>query len=291
MDQAVTLRSIVEDGIRTTEGAASPATRVIAVSSGKGGVGKTNFSVNLAVAFAKMGKRVLLLDADLGLGNVDVLLGLAPRYNIGHLLRGEKTIDEVLVTGPSGISILPASSGVADLTSLDAVQRLALTSHLESLTDRIDVMIVDTGAGVSDNVLFFNISSQEIVIVVSPEPTSLTDAYALMKILFKKYGERTFKLLVNQVRSKKEGLEVYRKISLAAEKFLNISVDYLGFVYADENVSKAVVNQKAVLEMYPKTRASVCFEEVAREINGLPVSNSPKGGIQFFWNKMLGAGM
>lgn len=282
MDQALTLRDFAED-----TAVAACGTRVMAVSSGKGGVGKTNSVVNLAIAFSRMGKRVLLLDADLGLGNLDVLLGLAPRYNIGHLLSGEKTIGEVLVEGPEGVMILPASSGVQELTHLGTEERIALASHLEALGEGFDIMMIDTGAGISSNVLFFNMSAQEIIVVVTPEPTSITDAYALMKVMFQKHGERRFRLLVNSVRTRKEGMDVYRKISLAAERFLNISVEYLGSVLLDENVNRSVIRQKAVMELYPETKASQCYQEIAREICEQPVQNGLKGGMQFFWRQFL----
>jgi len=282
MDQAVTLRSFMEE-----ESPSVPGTRVISVSSGKGGVGKTNSVANLAIAFSRLGKRVLLLDADLGLGNLDVLLGLAPRFNIGHLLRGEKTIEEVLVDGPEGVKILPASSGVQELTDLSTEERLSLASHLEGLEELFDIMIIDTGAGISSNVLFFNVSAQEIMVVVTPEPTSITDAYALMKVLLNKHGERRFKLLVNEVKSRREGQDVYRKISLAAERFLNISVEYIGCVLLDENIQKSVIRQKAVIELYPESKASQCYQEIAREICDLPVQSGLKGGMQFFWRQFL----
>lgn len=283
MDQAATLRE------GSGGGRSERPILVVAVSSGKGGVGKTNSVVNLAVAIQQQGKKVLLLDADLGLGNIDVLLGLTPKCNLGDLLSGEKRLEEVLVDGPEGIKILPASSGVQELTELSTEDRLQLAQHLDSMDIDIDVMIIDTGAGISDNVLFFNVAAQEIVVVVSPEPTSLTDAYALMKVLFKKHGERRFNLLVNTAKTKKEGLEVYKKISLVAERFLNISVDYLGCVLYDENVPRAVVQQKAVMELYPHTKASRCFKEIAREIIALPSKghNVKGGGLQFFWRQML----
>jgi flagellar biosynthesis protein FlhG len=285
MDQAATLRSAVERG-KGGAGHRRPV-RVIAVSSGKGGVGKTNSVVNLSVAFAQMGKKVLLMDADLGLGNVDVLLGLAPKNNLGDLINGEKSLEEVIVEGPSGIMILPATSGVQELTDLGPEERLAISSHLEEMDMDIDILIIDTGAGISSNVLFFNVAAQEIIVVVSPEPTSLTDAYALMKVLLMKHGERSFKLLVNTVKSKREGLEVYRKISLAAERFLNISVDYIGCVLYDENVLRAVVRQKAVMDLYPNTKASRCYKEIARGIADIPVRSEMKGGLQLFWRQML----
>ncbi|CAG0928204.1 Flagellum site-determining protein YlxH [Planctomycetaceae bacterium] len=281
MDQALKIASYEEDQ------AVRPATRVMAISSGKGGVGKTNSVVNLAIAFSRLGKKVLLLDADLGLGNLDVLLGLAPRYNISHLLSGERKIDEVLVEGPEGIMILPASSGVHELTDLATEERIALASHLETLGDGFDIMMIDTGAGISSNVLFFNTSAQEIVVVVTPEPTSITDAYALMKVMNQRHGERRFRLLVNSVKSRKEGIEVYRKISLAAERFLNINVEYLGPVLHDDNVNRSVIRQKAVMELYPQTKASQCYQEIAREICEQPVQSGLKGGMQFFWRQFL----
>lgn len=282
MDQALNLEETAGDMDMTTGG-----TRVMAVSSGKGGVGKTNSVVNLAIAFSRMGKRVLLLDADLGLGNLDVLLGLVPRYNIGHLLSGERTIGEVLVEGPEGVMILPASSGVQELTDLSTEERISLAAHLEALGESFDMMIIDTGAGISSNVLFFNMSAQEIIVVVTPEPTSITDAYALMKVMCKKHGERRFRLLVNSVKTRKEGLEVYRKISLAAERFLGVSVEYLGPVLADDNVNRSVIRQKAVMELYPETKASQCYQEIAREICEQPIQNGLKGGMQFFWRQFL----
>jgi flagellar biosynthesis protein FlhG len=283
MDQALNLRSYAQ----VDDQMANSGTRVMAVSSGKGGVGKTNSVVNLAIGFTRMGKRVLLLDADLGLGNLDVLLGLAPRYNISHLLSGERSIDEVLVEGPEGIMILPASSGVHELTNLGTEERIALASYLETLGDAFDIMMIDTGAGISSNVLFFNMSAQEIVVVVTPEPTSITDAYALMKVMFQRHGERRFRLLVNSVRTRKEGIEVFRKISLAAERFLGVSVEFLGSVLQDDNVNRSVIRQKAVMELYPQTKASQCYQEIAREICELPVQSGLKGGMQFFWRQFL----
>ena len=285
MNQAETLAAIKGGAMIPERGKGA---RVIAVSSGKGGVGKTNSVVNLAVAFSSLGKKVLLLDADLGLGNLDILLGLAPKYNIGHLLRGEKTLEEVIIKGPTGIMILPASSGIQELTQLSSHERLAILSHLENMESPVDMMIIDTGAGISSNVLFFNVAAQEIIVVVTPEPTSLTDAYALMKVLLQKHGERKFKLLVNSAKSKKEGMEVYKKISLAAHKFLNISLDYIGCVLFDESVQKAVVRQKAVMELYPDSKASECYRTIANNICEQSEPACLKGGMQFFWRQILG---
>ncbi len=261
--------------------------KVVAITSGKGGVGKTNVVANLAVCLAMMGKNVFVLDADLGLGNLDILLGLAPRYNIGHFLRGERTLEEVVLKGPRGIKILPASSGINELTSLNGEQKINLLCQLEKLDGRMDVMLIDTAAGISENVLFFNVAAQEIIVIASPEPTSIIDAYALMKVLYLKYGEKKFRLLVNLVKNNKEGLEVYKNISLVAGKYLNISIDYLGFIPFDERLPKAVREQRAVVELFPKAKVNKEFKRLAGFIDRLPAPE-PKDNVQFFLGESVG---
>jgi len=284
---------IVEKGAGFTEtgedkaGAGDSVVRVISVTSGKGGVGKTNCVVNLAISLARQGKRVLILDADLGLCNLDVMLGLSPKYNINHVLSGEKKLREIIVTGPAGIMVIPAASGIQELTNLTVEQRLALTSSIERLDKDVDIMIIDTGAGISSNVMFFNAAAHEIIVVVTPEPTSLTDAYALMKVLMKKHGERSFKLLVNTARGDKEGKNIYSIISLVAGRFLNISLEYLGYVARDDKVQRAVINQRAVADMFPETSASLCFKALAERIAGMPMEAVPSGGMQLFWKNMI----
>jgi flagellar biosynthesis protein FlhG len=255
--------------------------KVVTISSGKGGVGKTNVVANLAVALSQLGRRVILLDADLGLGNLDVLLGLAPKYNFGHVIKGEKSIDEIMVEGPGGIKIIPAASGMQELTSLSAEQKINLFSQLEGLDDDIDIMLIDTAAGISQNVLFFNIVASEMIVIASPEPTSIVDAYALIKVLHTKHGEKKFRLLVNQAKDDKEGLEVYRNVSVVAEKFLNISIDYMGFIPYDENLRKAVRQQKPVIELFPKSKASKSFVEMAKVIDAFPPPET-RDNLQFF---------
>ncbi len=262
-------------------------TKVIAITSGKGGVGKTNIVANTAITLSKMGKRVLVMDADLGLGNIDILLGLTPKYNIGHFLRGEKGLEDIIIKGPEDTMILPASSGIQELTELDAEEQLSLVAHLDEMVDGIDMMIIDTGAGISSNVIFFNMAAQDIVVIASPEPTSITDAYALMKVLSKRYGEKSFRLLVNGVDTEEDGRNVYRKLSTVGGRFLNISVDYLGYILYDELVQLSVVQQKAVVQAYPDTPASICFDRIAKRLCEMPVRGELKGGMQFFWRKML----
>lgn len=283
LDQAESLRVMTKRAEEPTYG----DIRIISVTSGKGGVGKTNVVANLACVMSRLGKRVLVLDADLGLGNLDVLLGLAPRYHIGHLLSGEKRLEEILVHGPNGMLILPASSGVSELASLSEKQQLSFISELDNLKESVDVLLIDTGAGISSNVLYFNMAAQEIIVVVSPEPTSITDGYAIMKVLFQKHGERRFKLLVNSVRSQKEGLDVYNHLCMVADRYLDISIDYLGSIPYDENLPKAVREQKAITEIYPHSKASDAFYDLTKVI----LESEPeraKGNLQFLWKRVIG---
>ena len=208
MDQAVGLRKKgnneiqMDSAVTTAISALQKPVRVIAVSSGKGGVGKSNVVINLSVALDRLGHRALIMDADLGLANIDVLLGLTPKYNMSHVLSGQKRLDEVLVDGPGRVKIMPASSGVQELTRLTDDQKLLFLELLDGLETDIDVLLIDTGAGISDTVLYFNLAAHERIIVVTPEPTSLTDAYALIKVLYSKHGERHFRILVNSGRKR-----------------------------------------------------------------------------------------
>ena len=283
MDQLTGVRRL--GGAQATEPVAR--VQVIAVTSGKGGVGKTNVSANLALALARSGKRVLVLDADLGLGNLDVLLGLAPRYTLEHVLSGEKSMSDVVATGPSGIMILPASSGIHDLTALSQEQQLLLQDELEGLTRSVDVLLIDTGAGISSNVLYFAVAAQEILVVASPEPTSITDAYALMKVLFLQHGEKRFRLLVNMAAGGAEAMVVYRKLCTVADRFLNISIDYVGYVPEDDYVTMAVCRQRAVVDLYPRAQSSRQFEKLAKVVGGWDVPELPKGTMQFFWRRQI----
>lgn len=256
--------------------------RVIAITSGKGGVGKTSIVANLGYAFTKFGKKVLILDADLGLGNLDVLLGLAPKYNLSHVIMGEKTIEDILIEGPGKMKILPASSGIQELTNLTRKQKINILTQLDHLIDSVDVLFIDTAAGISSNVMDFNATAQEIVVVVSPEPTSITDAYALMKVLSLKYSEKICKLLVNKTTRPEEGREVFRQLHLVTDRFLDINIEYLGCIFDDEKVTRGIKCQKIVSELFPDTQASRCFRDLARKISAMPPLNLPKDGSNLF---------
>lgn len=268
---------------------AAPATQVIAVSSGKGGVGKTNVVASLAVAVAKTGKRVLVLDADLGLGNLDVLLGLVPQYTIEHVLSGAHCLDDILLSGPAGIQVLPASSGVPHLTSLTESQQLLLQDQLEQISSQVDVLLIDTGAGISPTVTFFASAAQDTIVVVSPEPTSLTDAYALIKVLARQYRERRFKVLVNQAKSPREATAVFRKLDLAADRFLHVAVDYLGYVPYDDYLPLAVMQQRAIADLFPDAPASRAFDRLARQLLQWPKPGIPKSSVQLLWQRLVHA--
>jgi flagellar biosynthesis protein FlhG len=261
--------------------------QVITVTSGKGGVGKTNVVTNLAIALSRAGKRVLVLDADLGLGNIDVLLGLTPKYTLEHVLSGTRSLSEIMLEGPSGIRILPASSGLAQLTALTEAQHQILQGELEQVSHLIDILLIDTGAGISSNVTFFAAAAQSIVVVISPEPTSLTDAYALMKVLLRQYRERRFHVLVNLAKSPNEAARVFAKLDVAASRFLQISIEYLGFVPLDDYLPLAVTQQRAVLDRYPQAPSSRAFLSLTEGVERLAVPDLPKGTVQFLWQQLL----
>jgi flagellar biosynthesis protein FlhG len=263
--------------------AAAPRTRVIAVTSGKGGVGKTNIVANLGFALSRGGQRVLIWDADLGLGNLDILLGVAPRWNLSHVLSGEKAIDEIMVEGPGRMTILPASSGIQELTRLSESQKERIFAELSQLLESIDVLLIDTGAGISSNVLYFNTLAREILVVVTPEPTSITDAYALMKILSLRHGIRHFGLLVNMARDEAEAEEVFRQLALVTGRFLQMSLSFSGTILSDESIPRSVRRQKVAGELFPNGRSSRGFMQLAQRllakptpaIGGAPAADRP----------------
>lgn len=273
----------------TLESAPSHNLRVITVTSGKGGVGKSNVVVNLGLALARMGRKILLIDADLGLANLDILLGLSPRFTIHDLLSLRRPLSEVLVEGPEGIKILPASSGIPELADLDKHQKMFLLNELDEYTENIDVVLIDTGAGISRNVLFFNIAALERIVVVNNEPTSITDAYALIKILASKHGEKHYKLLVNGLSKPQEGEMVYRTMLRVTERFLGkgIFLEYLGVIPYDEAIPRAVLKQQPVLSLFPRAKVSQCFGSLAKKLWESSAPTEMGSNIKFFWRRLL----
>jgi flagellar biosynthesis protein FlhG len=265
----------------------SDGIRVIAITSGKGGVGKTNIAANLAYILSNMKKKTLVFDADMGLANIDVILGLAPKFNLYHVLRGEKSLSDIVLEGPGGIKILPAASGIQEMTDLTKGQKLALLDELNELSGDLDFMLIDTAAGIAGNVIYFNMAAREIVVVVSPEPTAITDAYALIKILYSRHAGKKFMLLVNMVKNAAEAREVYNKLSNATSHFLNLSIEYLGYVLDDHSVPDAVRRQRALAEVYPGSRASKCLSSIARKLCRTQPGGYEAGSIKFFWKSIV----
>ncbi|OGQ99848.1 MAG: flagellar synthesis regulator FleN [Deltaproteobacteria bacterium RIFOXYD12_FULL_55_16] len=262
--------------------------RVICVTSGKGGVGKTNVVTNLGYALARAGKKTLILDADLNLANVDILLGLTPRYNLHHVFLGEKTLAEVLVQGPAGLLILPASSGIMELAELTEQQRLYFLAEMSALAQEIEIMLIDTAAGINSNVIYFNLAARERIVVLTPEPTSLTDAYALIKVLSTRHDVKRFRILINLARSEKEALAVFRKLSIVADRFLDsLSLDYLGYIPYDSKLPTAVREQRLVSDIFPDAPSSKMFNKLAENIFQEDPEMKADGNIKFFWQGLV----
>jgi flagellar biosynthesis protein FlhG len=230
-----------------------------------------------------MQQKTLILDADTGLANVDLILGLTPRYNLYHVLKGERSIAETVIQGPGGVMILPASSGILEMAELSRGQKLTLLDELRDLNAGLDFLFIDTAAGIAGNVMFFNAAAKEIIVVVSSEPTSLTDAYALIKVLYQRHAKKRFRLLVNMVKSPAEAKEVYLRLSQATDHFLNLTIEYLGYVLYDEKLSEAVKQQKAMAALYPQSPASKCLKKIAEKICQEKPENDGAGSIEFFW--------
>ena len=262
-------------------------TRVISFTSGKGGVGKTNCLVNTAIALAREGKSVLIFDADLGLANVDVALGLRPKYTIKDVLNGSKALEEIMLDGPEGISIIPAASGIESMCDLNDQGRMILMGAIEEVAYKYDYLLIDTQAGIGSDVMFFNNASSEIVCVINSEPTSLTDAYALIKVLSQNYGEKEISILANNVSDENAGKKAFARLQGAVERFLHINLKYIGFVPRDEAVLSALSEQRAVLELYPSSPAGIALSAAAKSIDSDFFNLRVKGGIQFFFRSLL----
>lgn len=295
-DQTTTLRQMTAARAEHRAASAPPprpeshsrrrVTHVLSVTSGKGGVGKTSFVVNVAIALSERRKKVLVLDADMGLANIDILLGMTSRHNLSHVLRDEKTLDEVIAEGPSGIHVLPAASGVEWMANLTAEQRLTFLQKMDALNGRYDILLLDTGAGISSNVTYFNLAAQTRIVIVTPEPTSLTDAYALIKVLHQSHRLRNFEVVVNSVQGEKEALEVYRSLTTVADRFLDVRLGYLGYIERDDQVRQAVLKQKPVVLLYPDGGVARSYRAIAQRIAQLtPEAMGNELGL--FWRKMV----
>lgn len=268
----------------------APAVDVIAVTSGKGGVGKTSIAVNLSVSLARQGREVVLFDADLGLSNVDVALGLKPKYDISSVLSGERSLEDILVEGPGGIRVVPASSGVSAMTELSVTERAGLIHAFSALTVPVDTMIVDTAAGIDASVQAFSSACETVIVVVCDEPTSIADAYALIKVLNRECGVKQFEILANMVEHDSQGRQIYGKLHRVAEQFLDVYLGYLGAVPRDGYLRSALQQQSAVVQRYPGSHAARALEKVATTIGANAHAAPRGGGLGFFVERLASPG-
>lgn len=265
--------------------------KVIAIASGKGGVGKTNVTVNLGVALASQGKEVLILDADLGLANIDVMLGIHPQYNLLHVLDGSKTLQEIIVEGPAGLKIIPAASGIQKMAELSPAEHAGMIQAFSELEHHIDVLLIDSAAGIADSVISFTRAAQEIIVVVCDEPASITDAYALIKLLNRDYKLEHFHIIANMTRSVQEGRELFNKIAMVCERFLEVQLDFMGIVPFDEDLRHSVKRQRAVVDYFPQSKSATAFTHLSKKIAHWPVIKQPRGHMEFFVERLIEASM
>lgn len=261
--------------------------RVVAITGGKGGVGKTNVSVNLGVALANQGQKVMLLDADLGLANLDVLLGLQPAYNLAHVIKGERSLEEIIITGPSGIKVVPAASGMQAMARLSSAEHAGLINAFSEIGTTLDVLLIDTAAGISDSVVSFTQAAQEVLVVVCDEPASITAACALIKVLSRGRHLPRFHILANMARSAQEGRELFNKLDRVTDQSLDVTLEFFGVVPFDDYLRKAVRQQSAVVDCYPGSKSAMAFMHLARKVSRWPIRREPGGHLEFFVERLV----
>ncbi|OEF98625.1 MinD/ParA family protein [Desulfuribacillus alkaliarsenatis] len=279
-DQAAKLRQLVSQN-------RNKKARVITVTSGKGGVGKSNFTLNFALCLKELGKKVVILDADLGLANIDVLLGVSTKLNLANIIYEDKTIWDVMYKSEYGIDIVSGGSGINDLLNLEERQLQHFFTQIESLNQYADFVIIDTGAGLSKETTRFIISADEVILVTTPEPTSITDAYAIIKMVHSISTDINYRLIINRVANEQEGKSTADKLQLVTKRFLNIDLSLLGNLPDDKNVQKAVKRQKPFYLTYPNTEASLAIKDIANIFLDIKVEKETSHGITSFMSKML----
>ncbi len=278
----------LEKSLNSQERITTPV-KTIAVSSGKGGVGKTNVAINVAAALSELGKRVMLLDADLGLANTDIMLGLTSRKNISHVLSGECELHDIIVQGPLGVEIIPAASGVPEMAELGVREQMGLIHAFSQLKMPPDILLVDTATGISSNVISLINATQEVILVVCDEPASITDTYAMIKLLSQQHQIRKISVLANMSRGTLAGKQLFNKLKRTTDRFLDVSLDYIGAIPYDNLVVRAIRNQRAVIEAYPNCPASFSFKQIAQKIQHWPQAKEAGGGIEFFVERLVRA--
>lgn len=261
--------------------------KVVAVCSGKGGVGKTNVAANLAIALSSMGRNTCLFDADLSLANVDVLLGLQPMFNLSHVVAGDADLSSTIIDGPQGVRIIPASSGSFCMTELPLAYQVGIIQAFSELADQPDVLVVDTATGISPKVAQFVQAAQHPIVVICDEPASLTDAYALIKVFSQNYGIGHFNIVSNQSRNAADGRHLFRKLSRVTDNYLDVVLQHAGDIPNDPYLVKAVQEQRAVVDAYPRSDAGEAFQALAATVDALPAARAASGGIEFFFERLL----
>ncbi len=283
------IRLTNEHATRLEELNSTRPVKVIAVTGGKGGVGKTTVSANLAVSIAAQGRDVMLVDADLGLANVDVLLGLHTRFHLGHVISGACALEDAIVTGPRGLQIVPAASGVKRMAALSAAEHAGIIRAFSELYHRVEILVIDTAAGLSDSVMTFSQAAHHVLVVVCDEPASITDAYGLIKVLSREHGVQRFQILANQTRASGEGPALFKKISKVCDRFLNVALEFAGSVPFDDYLRRAVQQQAAVVEAYPSSISSVALKNLALKADKWSAPQGARGHLEFFVERMVGA--
>lgn len=277
----------IADSARAASAAPAPV-RVIAVASGKGGVGKTSVSVNLAMSLVNAGRRTLLLDTDLGLANVDVMLGLSPRFTLADVIAGRCELVDTLIEGPNGLWVVPAASGKRHMTELSPAQHVGLVHAFSQLDLPIDTMVVDNAAGIADGVLTFCQAAQDVIVVVCDEPASVTDAYALIKVLSRERGVNRVQVLANQVSSPQEGRQLFEKLERVSARFLDVTLSHLGSIPRDEWLRRAIQRQEAVVEAFPSSPSALAFRDIARRTAQWQAPQGSRGHVEFFLERLVG---
>ena len=263
-------------------------TKVISVASGKGGVGKTTVVSQLAVCLQKQGQRVLILDGDLGMANVEIMFGVRPQRHLGHVISGECSVEDAITRLDKNIDLIAGGSGIYEMSQISTQAKAQLIDHVSELGSHYDYMLVDTAPGIEDHVLFLNSAAQQIVVVLTPDPSSLADSYALMKVLNNQYRETRFSVICNQVKDEAHGKRLFTKINDITSRFLYVSLDYLGSIPHDKDLRQAIQSQKLLVKSNPQALSSVSIGEIANKLNGYQSIDKCKGSLQFFWRQLLG---
>ena len=277
IDQAFSLRKIN----------AADKIKIIAITGGKGGIGKTNISINLSIALSDLKRDVMLLDSDFGLSNIDVVLGLNAKRNLQHVISGTCELEEILIEGPHGIKVIPAAPGVRELANLSLQEHLGIIDSISQLTNPIDYFVIDTAAGISDGVCLFSRIASQVLVVVCDEPASIADAYALVKVLSNKGEQLKFSILANMVESNAHGEQLYEQLNRVSNHFLDTNLEYIGYIPNDTYLKKAIQRQKSVIDAYPSSRASLAFNRLAREIDSRPCPIHTNGAVELFLERQL----